>query len=135
MPKQKKSIKAAERALAKARVAVADARRAVEKLDKKTRRKAEALRLELRKAEKSARKSRKRADATATLQAGRLDQRTVEQIAVPPDSQPRVSRDDDQSPTTTPTYRELREQAKAKGIAGYSRMDKAALTAALAVHP
>jgi|SoiMethySBSTD1v2_1073268.scaffolds.fasta_scaffold1106215_2 septation ring formation regulator EzrA len=132
MPKQKKTIKAAEKALGKARVAVTDATRAVRKLDKKTRRKAEALRQELRDAEKSARKSVKRADAAKTLKAQRV---TVQRISVPPDSQPRVAGSDHPSSAAMPTYRELREQAKSKKIPGYSRMDKAALTAALATHP
>lgn len=135
MPKQKKAIKAAEKAIARARVAVTDATHAVRKLDKRTRRKAEALRQELRDAEKSARKSIKKADAAAALKAQRLERITVQRISVPPDSQPRVTGDVQTTPTATPTYRELREQAKSKGIAGYSRMDKAALTAALATHP
>lgn len=135
MPKQKKSIKAAEQALANARTAVSDAKRAVRKLDKKTRRKADVLEKELRDAEKSARKSIKKADAAAARQAERLEQLRVQRITVPPDGRPRVAGDGARESTAAPTYRELREQAKSKKIAGYSRMDKAALITALATHP
>lgn len=127
----KKSIKAAEKALAEAKNAVSDARQAVKKLDKKTRRKADDLRDELNKAEKSARKSIKRAERTATQRrAAPAEQITVHRSATAEGrAQARHGVATDAS--TGPTYRELREQAKARGIRGYSRMDKVSLTAAL----
>lgn len=129
MAKKKKSVTAAEKALAKARIAVSDAGRAVKKLDKKTRRKADALKRELVEAEKSAKKSVARAERTeSTRRTSQAEPITVQRIA---DPGPGTITGDGAGAPPTATYRELREQAKAKGIRGYSRMDKAALTTAI----
>jgi hypothetical protein len=127
----KKSIKAAEKALAEAKSAVSDARQAVKKLDKQTRRKADDLRDELNKAEKSVRKSIKRAERTATQRRAAHAEPTVHRISVPSQGRAQALHEVAADASTAPTYRELREQAKARGIRGYSRMDKASLTAAL----
>lgn len=128
----KKAVKAAEKALAEAKRAVSDARQAVKKLDKKTRRKADDLRDQLNKAEKSARKSIKRADRTATQRrAAQAELITVHRISAPEEGKDQPRHEVAAQVSTDPTYRELREQAKARGIRGYSRMDKASLTAAL----
>jgi len=134
MPKKakKKSVKAAEKALATARAAVSDAEQAVRKLDKKTRRKADELRRELAEAEKSARTSIKRAEQTATQRrAAEAARITVRRVAGTEQGRDRARNDGASDTPTTPTYRQLREQAKARGIRGYSRMDKASLTSAL----
>lgn len=129
---KKKAVKAAEKALAKAKSAVSDAEQAVRKLDKKTRRKADELRRELRKAEKGARASIKRAERTASQRrAAQADQVPVHRIASPDEGKEPRRAEVASDASAGPTYRELREQAKAKGIRGYSRMDKASLTAAL----
>ena len=128
----KKAIKAAEKALAEAKSAVSDARRAVKKLDKKTRRKADDLRDELNTAAKSARKAIKRAERTATRRrTARPEQITMHRISAHAESRAQAPQEVATAASTGPTYRELREQAKAKGIRGYSRMDKASLAAAL----
>lgn len=127
----KKAIKAAEKALSRAEGAVSDAERAVKKLDKKTRGKADALRSELEKAQKTARKSIKRAERTATQRrAAAAEQVEVHRIATP-EPTPGPTQRKDAAMSSNPTYRELRERAKSRGIRGYSRMDKAALTTAL----
>lgn len=128
----KKALKAAEKALADAKSAVSHARKAVKKLDKKTRRKADELRVELHKAEKSARKAIKRAERTATQgRTAQSEQITVHRMSAPADGRAAASHEVPTDDSTGPTYRELREQAKTRGIRGYSRMDKAGLTAAL----
>ncbi|RXZ67755.1 hypothetical protein ESP51_16465 [Agromyces albus] len=128
----KKAIKAAEKALAEAKSAVSDARQAVKKLDRKTRRKADDLRVELKRAAKSASKSIERDVRTATKRrAAQAEQITVRRLSARAEGGAPARDEVAADASTGPTYRELREQAKVRGIRGYSRMDKATLAAAL----
>ena len=128
----KKAIKAAEKSLAEAKSAVSDAKRAVKKLDKKTRRKAEDLRDELRQAEKSARKSIQRAERTAAKRrAAQADRISVRRISVAENDPVLAEHEVASEVPTGPTYKELREQAKVRGVPGDPRMNKAGLAAAL----
>ncbi|MGO4535343.1 hypothetical protein [Leifsonia sp. 2MCAF36] len=113
-----KAEKTAERALDTARVAVGDAEKAVKKLDKKTRREAEDLADRLAQAAKDAKKAVRRAKKTAD-DARASAKSVAEHVAVPA------------SDTGIPTFRELRDRAKGRGIQGYSRMNKAQLLHAL----
>ncbi|NUU05366.1 hypothetical protein [Leifsonia sp. C5G2] len=113
-----KTEKAAERALDAARVAVGEAEQAVKKLDKKTRREAEDLADRLAQAAKDAKKAVHRAKKTA--EQARTSAKSVAEHVGPPASS-----------TGIPTFRELRDRAKARGIQGYSRMNKAQLLHAL----
>jgi len=113
-----KAEKAAEKALDTARVAVGEAEKAVRKLDKKTKREAEDLRDRLEAAAKDAKKAVRRAGKTAD-EARASAKSVAEHVAVPA------------SHTGIPTFRELRDRAKARGIQGYSRMNKAQLLHAL----
>jgi hypothetical protein len=111
-----KAEKAAEKALLAAREAVDEAERAVRKLDKKTRKEAEALAGRLQTAEKDERKAVQRSRrAPAAGGAGSAASRPPAQ----------------QHSTGIPTFRDLRDRAKARGIQGYSRMNKAQLLHAL----
>jgi len=113
-----KAEKAAEQALDTARVAVGEAEKAVKKLDKKTRRQAEDLSDRLAQAASDAKKAIRRAKKTA--QDARASAKSVtEHVAAPA------------SNNGIPTFRELRDRAKGRGIQGYSRMNKAQLLHAL----
>lgn len=131
----KKTLKAAEKALVKAKDAVADAKRSVKKLDKATRRKADALELELKNAKKSAQKSIRRAERTASKRTADAAQAGGRKISVPKigaaESAAVAPKPASSGAEAAPTYRELRELAKSQGVPGYSRMNKASLVAAL----
>ena len=109
-----KAEKVAEKALDTARVAVGEAEKAVKKLDKKTRREAEDLKDRLTLAAKDAQKAVHRSKKTAD-QARASAKSVADHVAAPASS------------TGIPTFRELRDRAKARGVQGYSRMNKAQL--------
>ena len=113
-----KAEKVAEKALDSARVAVGEAEKAVKKLDKKTRREAEDLADRLQRAAKDAKKAVQRAKKTAA-DARVSAKQLMDHVDAPASS------------TGIPTFRELRDRAKDRGIQGYSRMNKAQLLHAL----
>lgn len=114
----KKAEKDAERALAAARAAVDEAEKAVKKLDKRSRKEAEELAARLQQADKDAKKAARRSEKTARAADG------------PAASRPRGAGDPVPS-SGIPTFHALRDRAKAQGIQGYSRMNKAQLLHAL----
>lgn len=115
-----KAEKDAGRALTAARAAVDEAQRAVKRLDKKTRKEADELAAALEQAS---------ADAKKALQRSKRTERTARQQAGAGAAAAEAGRP---SPGTgIPTFRDLRDRAKARGIQGYSRMNKAQLLHAL----
>ena len=115
--------KNAKRALKDARKAVEKARKAVRKSSKKLRNQAEALRTETKKIAKK---------HDAALQSGGQS-RSVPTVAVTKSKKPTsVITPPLPRPKTVPTLIELREQAKVRKIAGYSKLNKAELIAVLA---
>ncbi|WP_431221234.1 hypothetical protein [Leifsonia xyli] len=112
-----KAEKTAEKALETARVAVGDAEKAVKKLDKKSKREAEALAARLQQATKDAKNAVHRSQKTAS--------------AGTPGTTTTASTTTGGSSTGIPTFRDLRDRAKDRGIQGYSRMNKAQLLHAL----
>ncbi|MEY9953630.1 hypothetical protein [Leifsonia sp. EB34] len=123
---KKKAEKDAERALITARAAVDEAQRLVKKLDKKARKEADELEAALEQAAKEAKKASQRARKTAEAAAKEAKEkaRTARERARVAASAPAAS-------TGIPTFRDLRDRAKAQGIQGYSRMNKAQLLHAL----
>ncbi|WP_426624030.1 hypothetical protein ACPPVW_15830 [Leifsonia sp. McL0607] len=123
---KKKSEKEAERALITARAAVDEAQRLVNKLDKKSRKEADELAAALEQAAKDAKKAAQRARKNAEQAAKDAKQKaqTAREKARTAASVPAAS-------TGIPTFRDLRDRAKAQGIQGYSRMNKAQLLHAL----
>lgn len=126
MATKKKAEKEAEKALITARAAVDEAQRLVKKLDKKTRKEADELEAALEQAARDAKKAAQRArktadqaakDAKQKAQAAREHASTAAAAPAPG--------------TGIPTFRDLRDRAKAQGIQGYSRMNKAQLLHAL----
>jgi ElaB/YqjD/DUF883 family membrane-anchored ribosome-binding protein len=111
----KKAEKDAEKLLVAARAAVDDVERAVKKLDKRSRKEAEELGARLEQAAKDAKKAVKRNEKTARTAAA---QTPAGGAADTPSS-------------GIPTFHSLRDRAKAQGIQGYSRMNKAQLLHAL----
>ncbi|ERK71151.1 hypothetical protein N136_02502 [Leifsonia aquatica ATCC 14665] len=114
----KKAEKEAERLLVAARAAVDEAERAVKKLDKRSRKTAEELSARLEQAAKDAKKAVKRTEKTARAAAAQADAVSSGGVAATPSS-------------GIPTFHGLRDRAKAQGIQGYSRMNKAQLLHAL----
>ncbi|WP_025156789.1 hypothetical protein [Leifsonia aquatica] len=114
----KKAEKDAERALVAARAAVDEAQRAVKKLDKRSKKEADELAAALEQAAKDAKKAVKRVEKTARTAAEHAQAVTAEATPVA-------------SSTGIPTFHGLRDRAKAQGIQGYSRMNKAQLLHAL----
>lgn len=114
----KKAEKDAERALVAARAAVDEAERAVKKLDKRSRKAAEELASRLEQAAKDAKKAVKRTEKTAHTAMEHAAAAASGESAVAPSS-------------GIPTFHGLRDRAKAQGIQGYSRMNKAQLLHAL----
>ena len=117
MATKKKAEKDAEKAIAAARTAVDEAQRLVKRLDKKARKEADELAAALAQAEKDAKKAIRRTEKTQR-QAAQAAKERAAAAAVP-------------SSTGIPTFRDLRDRAKARGIQGYSRMNKAQLLHAL----
>ena len=113
----KKAEKEAERALVAARAAVDEAERAVKKLDKRSRKEAEDVSARLEAAAKDAKKAVRRTQKTAAAKA-QADAMAGAEVAATPS-------------TGIPTFHGLRDRAKAQGIQGYSRMNKAQLLHAL----
>jgi predicted nucleic acid-binding Zn-ribbon protein len=113
-----KAERAAEKALDTARIAVGEAQKAVKNLDKKTRKDADELAGRLEQAAKDAKKAIRRAKKTA-VDARRAAAQVAEHVTATA------------SNTGIPTFRELRDRAKSRGIQGYSRMNKAELLHAL----
>nr|WP_218881624.1 hypothetical protein [Leifsonia shinshuensis] len=107
-----------------ARAAVDEAQRLVKKLDKKTRKEADDLAAALEQAAKEAKKAAQRARKTAeqAAKAAKEKEQAAVARAVAAASSPG---------TGIPTFRDLRDRAKAQGIQGYSRMNKAQLLHAL----
>ncbi|GIT79061.1 hypothetical protein LLS1_07300 [Leifsonia sp. LS1] len=114
----KKVEKEAERALVAARAAVDEAERAVKKLDKRSRKAAEELTARLEQAAKDARKAVRRSEKAARAAKEQADAIAGPDVAASPSS-------------GIPTFHSLRDRAKAQGIQGYSRMNKAQLLHAL----
>ena len=121
-----KAQKTAEKALDAARDAVDEAQRAVKKLDKKTRKEADELAARLEAAAKDAKKAAQRAKRTSVgakpAPTRKARPASVAAEATAPTAVPL---------TGIPTFRDLRDRAKAQGIQGYSRMNKAQLLHAL----
>ncbi|MFF2051801.1 hypothetical protein ACFVU2_09390 [Leifsonia sp. NPDC058194] len=118
----KKAEKDAERALVAARAAVDEAERAVKKLDKRSRKEAEELSARLEQAAKDAKKAVKRTERTEK----------AEKAARTAQAEPASAGGTAAAPSTgIPTFHGLRDRAKAQGIQGYSRMNKAQLLHAL----
>ncbi|WP_434317450.1 hypothetical protein [Leifsonia sp. P73] len=123
---KKKAEKDAEKALITARAAVDEAQRLVKKLDKKTRKEADDLAAALEQAAKDAKKASLRARKTA--EAAAKDAKEKAQAAR---ERARTAASAPAASTGIPTFRDLRDRAKAQGIQGYSRMNKAQLLHAL----
>lgn len=116
----KKAVDAkAKKALARAEKSVQKARKAVRDSSKKLREKAAEL---AKKTEKLGSKHAKAAGELRSAEAGAKKTSPDTAILTPPLPTPEPA---------APTLVELRHRAKERGIAGYSRMNKAALVSAL----
>ena len=123
------SEKTAKKALAKAKRAVETARKAVRNSTKQLRAEAAALAKANKKLDAERSKASKKAPAATDMGAPGLStrpSRTPPRDAATPKTAPTTK-----SSAAAPTVAELRRRAKAQKIAGYSRLNKAALIQAL----
>ena len=114
--------KNARRALKDAEKAVRKARKAVRKSSKKLRARAQKLQAEIKKIAKKQAAALKGVAQTTKAPAAPAVKAKPSSVVTPPLPRPK----------SVPTVIELREQAKTRKIAGYSRLNKAELIAVLA---
>lgn len=138
MAKKSRKTNDVDEVLERARLAVEEARLAVKKLDKKTRREAQELADALHKAIKDAKKAVRRLEHNTQSGSARDALISLSTMVTPgasaalPATVAATKKREKTAPSTSTTseatsYAELREKAKALGITGYSRLTKSEL--------